>query len=152
MNCKLARREQLATQSALGRQVHIGVANAGKVYQLTRNRHRADFPPSSAPISESATACKPYGESRKARNRNTNPPSGVGVKKRPIPRIATMTEAIVRKKAQRSKRNQHRAVSRARTRAKGAAITFNIIFIVETSFLSFYLHFTMPAREHKCCE
>ena len=37
MNCKLARREQLATQSALGRQVHIGVANAGKVYQLTRN-------------------------------------------------------------------------------------------------------------------
>lgn len=91
MNCKLARREQLATQSALGRQVHIGVANAGKVYQLTRNRHRADFPPSSAPISESATACKPYGESRKARNRNTNPPSGVGVKKRPIPRIATMT-------------------------------------------------------------
>ena len=44
------------------------------------------------------------------------------------------------------------AVRRARTRAKGAAITFNIIFIVETSFLSFYLYFTMPARGHKCCE
>ena len=101
---------------------------------------------------EPSTACKPYGESRKARNRNTNPPSGVGVKKRPIPSTATITEAIVRKKAQRSKRNQHRAVSRARTRAKGAAITFNIIFIVETSFLSFYLYFTMPARGHKCCE
>ena len=85
-------------------------------------RHRADFPPSSTPISEPATACNPYGESRKARNRNTNPPRGVGVKKRPIPRTATMTEAIVRKKAQRSKRNQHRAVSRARTRAKGADI------------------------------
>lgn len=123
-----------------------------RFYQLTRNRHRADFPPSSTPISEPATACKPYGESRKPRNRNTNPPSGVDVKKRPIPRIATMTEAIVRKKAQRSKRNQHRAVSRARARAKGAAITFNNIFIMETSFLSFYLHFTMPARRHKCCE
>ena len=47
-----------------------------------------------------------------------------------------MTEVIIRKNAQRSKRNQHRAVSRARTRAKGAAIIFNIIFIVETSFLS----------------
>ena len=33
-----------------------------------------------------------------------------------------MTEAMVRKKAQRSKRNQHRAVSRARTRAKGEII------------------------------
>ena len=114
------------------------------LYQLTINRHRTDFSPSSTPISEPATACKPYGESRRPRNRNTNPPSGVGVKKRLIQRTATMTEAIVRKKVQRSKRNQHRAVSRARTRAKGAAITFNIIFIVETSFLSFYILPCLP--------
>ena len=29
---------------------------------------------------------------------------------------------------------------------------FNIIFIVGISFLSFYLHFAMSARGHKCCE
>lgn len=37
-------------------------------------------------------------------------------------------------------------------KGKGTAITFNIIFIMETSFLSFYLHFTMSAWGHKCCE
>ena len=47
------------------------------------------------------------------------------MKKRPIPRIAIMTEAIVRKKAQRSKRNQHGAVSRARTRAKGTVLSIS---------------------------
>lgn len=116
------------------------------------NRHRADFPPSSTPIRELATACKPHGESRKARNRNTNPPSSACVKKGLIPMVATITEAIGMKKAQRSKRNQHRAVNRVSTKTKGAAITFNIIFIMETSFLSFYLYFTMPARGHKHCE
>ena len=35
-----------------------------------------------------------------------------------------MTEAIVRKKAQRSKRNQHRAVSRARDKGKGSGDYF----------------------------
>ena len=101
---------------------------------------------------KAVTACKPYGESRKVRNRNTNPPSGVGVKKMPIPSITTITEAIVRIKAHRSKRNRHSTVNRVSTKTKGAAIAFNIIFITETSFLSFYLYFTMPARGHKHCE
>ena len=60
-----------------------------------------------------------------------------------------MTKIIVRKNAQRSKRNQYRTVSKVRAKAKEAAVTFTIIFIIETSFLSFYLYFTIAARGHK---
>lgn len=61
--------------------------------------------PSSAQSREPAAACSPYGKRRQTRNRNTIPPLGVGVKKRAIPSIARITEAIVSSKAQISNRN-----------------------------------------------
>ena len=109
--------------------------------QLARNRYIADLPPSRAQSREPATACSPYGERRKARNRNTIPPMGVGVKKRAIPSTARITEAIVSRKAQISNRN----TSRAARRDSKYLHHQNLLY-------SFYLYFIMPARGHKCCE
>ncbi len=103
--------------------------------QLARNRYIADLPPSRAQSREPATACSPYGERRKARNRNTIPPIGVGVKKRAIPSTARITEAIVSRKAQISNRNTSRAARRDSARAKGATNIFSSIFIIKTSFI-----------------
>ena len=66
------------------------------------------MPPSSAQRREPAAACSPYGERRKARNRNTIPPMGVGVKKRATPSTVRITEAIVSRTAQISNRNTSR--------------------------------------------
>ena len=103
--------------------------------QLARNRYRADLPPSKAQSREPAAACSPYGERRKAKNRNTIPPMGVGVKKRAIPSTAKITEAIVSMKAQISSRNTSRAARRDSARAKGATNIFSSIFIIQTSFI-----------------
>ena len=111
------------------------------------------MPPSSAQRREPAAACSPYGERRKARNRNTIPPMGVGVKKRATPSTARITEAIVSRTAQISNRNTSRAARRDNAKAKGATNIFSSIFIFKTSFIyPFYLYFIMPARGHKCCE
>ena len=89
----------------------------------------------------------------KARNRNTIPPMGVGVKKRAIPSTARITEAIVNRTAQISNRNTSRAARRHNAKAKGATNIFSSIFIFKTSFIyPSYLYFIMPARGHKCCE
>ena len=111
------------------------------------------MPPSSAQRREPAAACSPYGERRKARNRNTIPPMGVGVKKRATPSTARITEAIVSRTAQISNRNTSRAARRDNAKAKGATNIFSSIFIFKTSFIyPSYLYFIMPARGHKCCE
>ena len=98
-------------------------------------RYRANFPPSSAQSREHAAACSPYGERRKARNRNTIPPMGVDVKKRAIPSTARITEAIVNRKAQISNRNTTRTARRDSARTKGATNIFSSIFIIKTSFI-----------------
>ena len=90
------------------------------------------MPPSRAQSREPAAACSPYGERRKARNRNTIPPMGVGVKKRTIPSTTRITEAIVSRKAQISNRNTSIAARRDSARAKGASNIFSSIFIIKT--------------------
>lgn len=103
--------------------------------QLARNRYIADLPSSSAQRRESAAACSPYGERRKARNRNTIPPMGVGVKKRATPSTVRITEAIGSRTVQISNRNTSRATRRDSARAKGATNIFSSIFIFKTSFI-----------------
>ena len=94
-----------------------------------------DYPVASAQRREPAAACSPYGERRKARNRNTIPPMGVGVKKRATPSTARITEAIVSRTAQISNRNTSRAARRDNAKAKGATNIFSSIFIIKTSFI-----------------
>ncbi len=57
------------------------------------------------------------------------------MKKRAIPSTARITEAIVNRKAQISKRNINRAVRTDSARAKGATNIFSSIFIIKTSFI-----------------
>ena len=99
--------------------------------QLARNRYRADLPPSKAQSREIAIACIPYGERRKARNRNTIPQMGVGMKKRVIPSTARITGAIVSRKAQISNRNTSKAARGDSARAKGVTNILSGIFIIK---------------------
>ena len=63
-----------------------------------------------------------------------------------------MTEAIVREEGTEVKEEPAQGGQQGKDKGKGSGDYFQYLFIMETSFLSFYLHFTMPARGHKCCE
>ena len=104
--------------------------------------------PSSTQKKKPAVACSLYSERRKARNRNTIPPMGIGVKKRATPSIARIMEAIVSRKAQITPAKPPEGIVPERK----TQLIFSAVFSSSNPLYSFCFHFIMFAQGYKCCD
>jgi len=115
--------------------------------------------PFTRPISHSAIACKPKGESKNEIIKNTIQPVVVPAKNRAILTSTPIPERIVRNTEAEQNRNVSRGAIIVKMRTKGNAsiLNINLIGFMEKSpfilacSVYLYLYFTIYRHGQQCC-